>query len=97
MATYADDPFDDFGLRPPRESMVGKPATQPQFAKLFASAREKGWSNAQLRGRAVEINSDVESTGLAALDRAELSDLITAVLTETPWVDSRQMRMALDA
>lgn len=81
------------GFEPGR--MVGKPQTQAQMSKVFATANERGWTKEQVRGRAAEINPKaVES--LDALDRAEVSHLIQAVSIEPPWVDPRQQRFDVD-
>ena len=73
----------------------GRPATDAQHRKLAVEARERGWHRDQLAGRAAEINPAVAEQGLDALDRAEMSTLIDAVIHEPPWVDPRQRRLPL--
>lgn len=74
----------------------GAPATEAQMRKLHVEAKERGWHEDQIRGRATEINPAAQDS-LGNLDRSELSALIQAVIEEQPWVDPRQQRLDVDA
>lgn len=80
---------------PYANSMAGKPWTDAQQGKLFATAKERGWRDDQIYGRAAQINQEVVEAGLSAMDRWEMSQLIDAVSAEAPWVDPRQQRLDL--
>lgn len=85
--------------QPDRSRMRGQEATQPQFNKLWAEANERGWHKDQVYGRAGEINPDVfagEERTLKVLDKAQMSELIEAVIREQPWVDPRQRPLNVD-
>lgn len=76
--------------------MRGKPATDAQHARLHAIAKERGWHDDELHGRAGEINPAARDS-LSNLDRAQISELMDAVETEPRWVDPRQSSMDIDA
>lgn len=68
--------------------------TPEQLGKLWGEARERGWTRAQVHGRASEI-VPAAAESICALDRAQMSALIDAVMSEAPWIDPRQLRLEL--